>query len=77
MRNDNNTITMTRLDRTRPPPTVPTSGNTCLDVFSNVRVCTKIMPLGHRKLSETGEPFVRGSFAEFYHREVTDYVENP
>ena len=60
-----------------PTPTVPTSGNICLDIHNNVQLSPKLCLWAiNQKLEPTGEHSPPGQFAEFCHLELSEYVES-
>ena len=60
-----------------PTPTDPTSENICLDIHNNIQFPPKLClwAIG-QKLKSTGEHFTPGQFAEFCHRELSEYVKS-
>ena len=60
-----------------PVPTVPTAENICLDIHNNLRFSPHLCFWAvARKLAETHETSVPGTFAEFAFNELKDYVES-
>ena len=60
-----------------PTPTEPTSENICLDIHNNVQFSLKLCLWAiDQKLESTGEQFATGQFAEFCHRELSEYVKS-
>ena len=59
-----------------PIPTVPTAENICLDIHNNLRFSPRFCFWAvERKLAETHENLVPGTFAKFVFNELKDYVE--
>ena len=74
---DGNKVMMMHFDTTLPPPTHPTKDSICLDIFSNIRCSPKLCLWAfNRKLEETHENFVPGSFAVFCDSERIDYMKS-
>ena len=58
-------------------PTEATSENICLDIYNNLKFSPRLCLWAvERKLADTYEKLVPGSFAEFAFNELKDYVES-
>ena len=64
-------------DAWAPTPTVATQENICLDIHNNLRFSPRsCLCAVDRKLADTHETLVPGTFAEFAYNELKDYVES-
>ena len=64
-------------DPRAPTPAIPTETNLCIDIHNNLQFSARLCYWAlERKLEETHENFVPGSFAEYVFCELKQYIES-
>ena len=77
MRTETGEFLLIDSDPLAPVPEGATEENICLDIHNNIQLARRLCLWAiDQKLQSTGEQLVPGSFAEFCHRELSEYVQS-